>query len=91
MRTSIAGLGSLLGRGEQATIAAAQEAPRIARMTEASKKEVPRCLGALGWFGTKAGLAVEGGAGGAAAPGTFSGDYGSAQANVPAQGSPSAT
>ncbi len=82
-----------VGEGEQATITAAEETPRIARMTDASNKEVRRRVGAFGWFGTKTGLAVVGaavggGVGAAAAAGAFSGDDGSAPANVPAQGSP---
>jgi len=83
-----------VGDGEQATITAAHETPRIARMTEASKEEARGRLGVLGWFGTKTGLAVTGaaavggGVGAAAATGAFSGDDDSDQTRVPAQGSP---
>ncbi len=82
--------------GEEATITAAQETPRIARMTAESEEEAKRRLGALGWFGTKTGLlvggataaAVGGGVGAAAATGAFSSSDDSSTGTVPAQASP---
>jgi len=83
-------------KGEQATITAGQEMPRIALMTEAAEEETTERLGVLGFLGSSTGavvgataLAVGVGLGTAAATGAFSSDDGSGGATVvEAQGSP---